>query len=201
MMQAKQHLAVGMIGALPILMWSSSTEAAVFIAASVLIDSDHILFQWFHSRKITPLNHLIKSYVTWDYFGPRILIFHNYETLVFLACYAVYSEIFLFYYVFLAVFLHLFLDQIGNYLTFRVFRIRTLLGDIVRYQRYLSARNAGKEREFLIARRDSWINYVLGRFSDKNLDEKSPYLGGIQLTYPEQPINKSKKDSEWQDFF
>ena len=198
-MKVNQHAAAG--GAVAIILSRISVSGAlVFWFSSVFIDMDHLLFYAAHEKKnaATSLKN-VYAYRQWDYYGPRVHLFHNYETLVTLGYLAwVLGGGML--YLFLGVFFHLICDQAQTYWMYRFFRVRSLFGDIFRYAQYLKAKRRGRGREFIISWRDSWWGH-LKRSLPNDLFNKRACTSSIFDLYPEVPIDKDAEAGSWCKWF
>jgi len=75
-------------------------------------------------------------------------------------------------------------------------RVKTLIGDVLRYKRYLRVRHEGGEKEYMIARRDTWWNH-LKRGLSKEQFRKTKHQCGILNIYSETPINKAGNGGSW----
>lgn len=150
---------MGVSAAIPVSLWSIPWASALFLS-SVLIDLDHFLFYWFQEKEVSiNVRQFLSDYRKWNYYGPRVQIFHNYEFVVFMGAIAfIYKGILL--WSFAGVLLHLIYDQGESYYRFRYMRVKTLVGDVLRYKEYLDARRQGKEKEYMVNRRDSWRNHL-----------------------------------------
>ena len=191
-----QHATIGCILALPVSAWSFS-GALGFIAASILVDVDHFIFYSFQTRRLPwPGLEMESAYQRWSYYGPRVLVLHNYEALLFsgivAAAFGGFSA-----YVFAGFLLHLLLDQVSGYALFRYLRVKTLTGDVLRYLRYLEASRSGREREYMLARRDSWQNHLCSLIPDRAKLESVLGTCGILSLFPDVPIDPAQKSAEW----
>ena len=75
-------------------------------------------------------------------------------------------------------------------------RVRTFVGDILRYRKYLQARRRSLEQEYMIERRDSWWNHLRSSLSKERFSKNEQHCGILEI-YPEIPINKSIDGSTW----
>jgi len=78
-------------------------------------------------------------------------------------------------------------------------RVRTLIGDTIRYQGYLRARRQGDEEEYMIDRRDTWWNHLRSSLSKERFREAENTCGILKI-YPEMPINNSGNRGIWKKF-
>ena len=187
-----------MIGTLISIPLSSSSMigASAFFISSVAIDMDHFIFYWFHQRAffLYPRKFLL-AYEKWSYFGPRVHIFHNYEMVLLLVAIAwIYGG--LSWYWFAGALVHLICDQAESYKKFRFMRVRTFVGDILRYREYLHASRQSLEQEYMISRRDSWWNHLKTSLSDEQFIRNERHCGIFEI-YPEIPIDKSNHSGTW----
>ena len=198
-MKIAHHAVIGAVAALPLVKWSLP-GAIGFWVTSILPDLDHFIFYCLHEKRIYFSLRKFKSrYKNWDYFGPRVHVFHNYELLTLSLIIAVQTGS-LGLYLFGGLLLHLVCDQVDTYRLFRYLRVKSLIGDILRYRKYVRACQAGREQEFMIFRRDSWCNHLHSKLSSCQLNVikcKCDILG----IYPEQPISTVADSSEWQKIF
>lgn len=194
-MRVTHHAFIGASVAIPLSVWSIP-GAVTFLFSSIVIDLDHFLFYWFQERKV--LFHpgkFLSAYRKWSYYGPRIHIFHNYEFVVLLgACAWIYAGMSL--YLFAGILMHLICDQLESYHRFRYMRVRTLIGDVLRYKGYLRVRHKGGEKEYMINRRDTWWNHLRIGLSREQF-KKTERQCGIFDIYPESPINKADDTGSW----
>jgi hypothetical protein len=186
---------MGISVAIPVSIWSIPWAAAFFLS-SMAIDLDHFLSYWFKEKAVSlNLRQFLSNYLKWDYYGPRVQIFHNYEFLVLVGAGAFqYKGIFL--WVFAGVFLHLICDQAESYYRFRYMRVKTFVGDILRYKEYLNAKRQGREKEYMVKRRDSWRNHLRTSLSKEQF-KKTENQCGIWEIYPEMPIDKLCDGEAW----
>jgi hypothetical protein len=193
------HAVIGAVVALP-LVKLSLPGAICFWATSILPDIDHFIFYCLHEKRTWfLLRKFLSAYKNWDYFGPRIHIFHNYELLIFGLIIAGQTGGLVFY-CYGGLLLHLVCDQVDTYRLFRYLRVKSFIGDILRYREYVRACHAGREQEFMIFRRDSWWNHLHSKLAPDQLNAakcKCDILG----IYPEQPRNTAVDSSVWQKIF
>jgi hypothetical protein len=191
-----QHTVVGAWAAIPAYHWSITGAVGLFLA-SVVIDVDHFIFFLFRERNFSvSVRRFFSVYRRWSYYGPRIHILHNYELVVLLGALAwIYGGVLV--YLFVGVLLHLMCDQADSYWMFRHMRVRTLLGDIIRYRGYVRASLRGDEKEYMIDRRDTWWSHLRNRLSKERF-RKAENTCGILNIYPEIPINKSSNGGTWE---
>lgn len=194
-MKIRHHAVIGASVAIPISAWSIP-GAVTFFLSSIVIDLDHFFFYWFQEREV--LFHpqkFLSAYRKWSYYGPRIHIFHNCELVVILGAISwIYGGMTL--YLFAGILMHLTCDQLESYHRFRYMRVKTLIGDVLRYKRYLRVRHEGGEKEYMIDRRDTWWNH-LKRGLSKEQFRKTEHQCGILDIYPETPINKAGDGGSW----
>jgi len=197
--KVNQHAAAGGVVAI-VLSHISVSGALVFWFSNVFIDMDHLLFYAAHEKKSGAISLKdVFAYGQWDYYGPRVNLFHNYETLVMLGYLAwVLGEVML--YLFWGVFFHLICDQAQTYWMYRFFRVRSLFGDIFRYAQYLKAKRWGRGREFMIFWRDSWWGHLSLSLPD-DLFKKRACACGIFNLYPDIPIDKDVGAVSWCKWF
>jgi len=186
---------MGISVAIPVSLWSIPWAGAFFLS-SVVIDVDHLLSYWFKEKKVSlGLREILSDYMKWDYYGPRVQVFHNYEFLVLVGTGAFqYKGILL--WVFAGVFLHLICDQAESYYRFRYLRVKTFVGDILRYKEYLTAKRQDRVKEYMINRRDSWLNHLRTSLSKEQF-KKTESQCGISEIYPEMPIDKLCDGEAW----
>ncbi len=196
-MKLLPHATAGAILSVPVFVWSPSGALIAFLSTT-LIDIDHLLFYSLHTGRI-PLAPPgpVSAYKKWSYFGPRVQLLHNYETLLVISALAwFYGGLFV--YAFLGIAIHLIMDQAEGYSRYRFFRIRSLAGDFFRYRSYRKALRAGSEKEYLVAWRDDWLGHLRHVFGE----EKGSEIGekcGIFNTYKETGIDMSKTGATWRD--
>lgn len=194
-MKIRDHAVTGVSVAIPVSIWSIPWAAALFLS-SVAIDLDHFLFYWFQEKEVSlNLRQFLSDYRKWDYYGPRVQIFHNYEFVVFLGAIAfIYKGVLLWF--FAGVFLHLICDQAESYYRFRYMRVKTFVGDILRYKEYLNAKRQGREKEYMVNRRDSWRNHLRTSLSKEQF-KKTESQCGISEIYSEMPMDKLCDGEAW----
>ena len=194
-MKIRHHVVIGASVAIPISAWSIP-GAVTFFLSSIVIDLDHFLFYWFREKEVSlNLRKFLSDYRKWSYYGPRVQIFHNYELVIFLGAIAsIYKGILLC--LFAGVLLHLICDQAESYYRFRYMRVKTLVGDILSYKGYLQARSQGREKEYMINRRDSWRNHLRSSLSKEQF-KKTENQCGISEIYPEMSTDKSCDGGAW----
>lgn len=198
-MKIAHHAFIGAFSALPLVKWSLS-GAICFWATSMLPDIDHFIFYFLHEKRTCfSLRKFISAYKNWGYFGPRIHILHNYELLILGLIVALQTGD-LGFYLYGGLLLHLACDQVDTYRLFRYLRVKSLIGDILRYREYARARQAGRELEFMIIRRDSWWNHLHSKLSPDQLNEAKCKCDILRI-YPEQPIGTAGDSSVWQKIF
>lgn len=198
-MKIAHHAVIGAAAALPIVKWSLP-GAIGFWAISILPDIDHFIFYCLHEKKACfSLRKFITAYKNWDYFGPRIHIFHNYELLILglIICSMTGGLVI---YLYGGLLLHLICDQVDTYRLFRYLRVKSLTGDILRYREYVRACQADREQEFMIFRRDSWWNHLHSKLSPDQLEATKSKCDILRL-YSEQPKCAAADSSEWQKIF
>ncbi len=192
-------MAIGAAVALPILFFSTAGSIS-FFAASVLTDVDHLVFYAFQKKGFHfSFRKILFDYKKWDYFGPRIHFLHNYEAILISGAFSWY-EPGITLYIFAGLFLHLICDQLDTYLNFRHLRVRSLIGDIFRFKKYIRALHIGQEKEYLTARRDSWRNHLESRLSPEQLKDATEKCE-ILNSYPEIAIRKGIDHREWKTVF
>lgn len=199
-MRIAHHAALGAMVALP-LAGRSPWGAAILFLSSVLIDIDHLVFYAFHERRLSFSDlKFLSAFSNWSYYGPRIMSFHNYETALLLGvCAWIVGGLFVF--LFVGVLIHLVLDQMDGYVTFRHFRIKSIVGDIFRYREYMHALEQGKEKEFMVARRDSWWNHLRAHVPAESRLAASREKCGILSLYSDIPVNSLQDFGEWRRIF
>lgn len=194
-MTIKQHAIIGGVLALP-LGWLEPWGACLFWCANILIDVDHLAFYTVHEGRLPlPLKNMVKIYKTWDYFGPRVNFFHNYETLIITGVIS-WLTVGGFTFIFLGVFVHLIADQLETYTRFRFLRIRTCVGDLLRYGNYIKARNEGNEDEYMVGLRSSWKKYLKEVLSEKAY-QKEKSTSKLLSLYQDVPDNADVDVSIW----
>jgi hypothetical protein len=194
-----QHAVIGTAVALPI-MFFSAAGSVFFFAATVLADIDHLIFYAFQrSKGHSSFRTVLFGYEKWDYFGPRIHVLHNYEALILSGAFSLY-ETGVSLYLFAGLCLHLICDQVDTYSKFRYLRVKTLIGDILRFRKYIRAVNTGQEKQYLIARRDSWRRHLESRLSPEQLEDVSSSCDILNI-YPEIAIHKEIDHNEWKKVF
>lgn len=198
-MKVTSHIAVGAVLSIPVMLVEPE-GAILFFLTSILVDVDHLLFYCFHEKTISvPLLQSIEIHKKWPYFGPRVHVFHNYETLLFTAIAAwIFGGFFI--PVFLGVLLHLFCDQASSIHSARYLRIKSLFGDIIRYIKYTISRQRGDEKDYMTHRRNTWWNHLRKRLPGYRFESaKTQY--GILYLYPDIPIKTSEDSGNWNRFF
>jgi len=195
-----RHATWGVLFAIPAAIGSFG-KAGLMVLVTTLLDVDHVLFFSYHNRRLPWSDpELLRTYREWTYFGPRVLIFHNYETLFLLGVGAAMlgGPV---VYAFAGVLLHLSLDQYASYKAFRYLRVRTLAGDLVRYMEYRRAVRAGKEREYMLHRRDSWWCHLQSHLSDAEQLRKILDAGGILAWASDVPLGTKASARQWKGIF
>lgn len=198
-MKTIHHTAIGALIAVPTSMVSPS-GALSFLAATILADMDHLFFYVFHERKLPPTAFArAKVYRQWQYFGPRIHVFHNYEMLSVLAFTAwVFGGTW--FYIFAGMMVHALLDQIETKYQFGFLRIRSLIGDIIRYLEYLRICRRGGEEQYMIHRRDSWKNHLKKAVPKHRLHQAEAACEILRL-YPDVPHDVHADSRQWMRLF
>jgi hypothetical protein len=185
-LRISHHVVIGAVVALPLAKWSLP-GAIGFWVTSILPDIDHFIFYCLHEKRTCySLQKILSVYKNWGYFGPRIHIFHNYEWLILGLIIASQTGGFGFY-LYGGLVLHLVCDQVDTYRLFRYLRVKSLIGDILRYREYVRAR-------------DSWWNHLHNKLPPDELNA-AKCICDIFSTYPEQPINTAADSSMWQKKF
>lgn len=198
-MKIFQHAVIGTAAAVPILFFSAS-GSVLFFAATVLTDIDHLVFYAFQkSRRHSSLRTILFGYEKWEYFGPRIHVLHNYEALILSGAFYLY-ETRVALCLFAGLCLHLICDQVDTYLKFRYLRVRSLIGDILRFRKYIRAVDTGQEKQYMIARRDSWRRHLESKLSPEQLEDVSGTCEILNI-YPEIAVQKEIDHSEWKKVF
>lgn len=197
--KVNQHAAAGGVAAI-VLSQISVSGALVFWFSNVFVDMDHLLFYAAHEKKKVAINLKdVSAYGRWEYCGPRVNFFHNYETLVVLG-YLAWGMGGSMRYLFWGVFFHLICDQAQTYWMYRFFRVRSLFGDIFRYVQFLKAKRRGRCREFMIFWRDSWWGHLKRSLPD-DLFKKKVCACCIFDLYPDIPIDKDAGVGSWSKWF
>jgi hypothetical protein len=193
------HAVVGAVAALPLMKWSLP-GAIGFWTTSILPDLDHFIFYCLHEKRIYfSLRKFLSAYKKWNYFGPRIHIFHNYEILL-LGLIIAWLMDGLAVYLYGGLLFHLICDQVDTYRLFRYLRVKSLIGDLLRYRKYVRACEAGREQEFMIFRRDSWWNHLRCKLAPDRLEAAKRKCEILNI-YPEQPIDAACDGGMWQKIF
>lgn len=198
-MRVKHHFFIGLVLAAPIMV-KAPAGAVTFFMVSFLLDVDHYIFFIFHEKYfiLSPLK-TMDLYKEWNYFGPRVHFFHNYETLFLVGlCWGRYGGVYR--YLLLGVLLHLICDFIPTYHRFHFNRIRSLIGDIFRYRRYLQACKQGREKEFMLLWRNSWWAHLLIFFSVDTVEKIQGECGVLQL-YEDVPLNGEVDSVIWRTWY
>ncbi len=198
-MTVKNHIYIGTAAAAPLSVISPS-GSLLFLCVSLLVDIDHFLFFTWHQKKII-LNpkSFIRTHEDWDYFGPRIHLFHNYETILIAILSAfVNGDIWLYFAG--GIVFHLICDQVSTFHKYRFLRIRSLIGDFIRYRQYLCATRKGQEKKFIVAWRNTWINHIINAFPEKSPSQISTECA-IMKTYPDKPFIASDDFGTWRSVF
>ncbi|MBU0482274.1 MAG: hypothetical protein KKG47_14360 [Proteobacteria bacterium] len=194
-MTVKEHLYVGAVASIPATI-CSSPKSVVLIITSVLIDADHYFFYMIHEKRIllNP-NVFMKEHSNWEYFGPRIHLFHNYDTAILSLLAAIHFSG-IWWFIGAGIWLHLICDQVATYRKYRFMRIRSLLGDLIRYCKYLKATARGQQNEFMLNWRNTWINHIIKSFPEKSYQD---IMSHCQLSdkYTEEPIKHSDDLGSW----
>ncbi len=200
-MRVSQHTAIGMTAALPLL-FVSPTGAGLQLAVTVLIDIDHLLFYLWHEKKLPAAapGGFIRQYGQWQYFGPRVHLFHNYETLAGATLLACLTGHILAFCLLAGIGLHLACDQWADYHAFKFLRIKSFWGDLLRYGQYRAAKKAGREKEYMLHRRDTWHRHLsLNLLPEKK--QAALHRCGILALYPEIAIDPNRDAGAWKIFF
>ncbi len=185
-MRLEQHAAIGSAVALPLAFYSPAMAAAL-LASTVLIDVDHLLFYVALTRRVpTSPRAAVADYQRWKYYGPRVMIFHNYETMIAVGLCA-WATNGILVAVLGGVLLHMLLDQVPGFLRHRFLRVRTLVGDVARYREYTRAVRAGREEDFMVSYRDSWWGHLRQSMTENEARGVSSACG-ILGTHPERPL-------------
>jgi len=103
-------------------------------------------------------------------------------------------------YIYAGVFLHIICDQIDTYRQFRCLKVRSLIGDLLRYRKYIHALRSGKEKEYMIARRDSWWNHLESSLPPKQLKNPAAKCEILKI-YSEITISRKNVNREWKNVF
>lgn len=168
----------------------STNEAVIFFISSFIIDIDHYIFYSVQNRSYSLNVFMVtRDYKKWSYYGPRIMILHNYEFIL-LCFFIAYLYGGVFWYIAAGCLFHLSCDQIDTWVKFKIIRVRTLTYDVIRYNQYRKAKKQHLEKEYMIKMRDSWINHLKQKFSDEKFNQYVKKCG-ITSLYPEIPVKKS----------
>lgn len=199
-MKVSQHALIGAAAAFPVGMHSIE-NALILFAASVLVDADHLVFYWVQEKaNLKKLVKVVGAYEEWDYYGPRIHVFHSYEVVLATILWAWFAHSSLAYCVLAGLSLHLLCDQIHSYSCQRYIRVKTLFGDVVRYWEYRRALAEGRLRDYMLDRRDTWYNHLVQSFPGHKRTAAVKKCGILSL-YPDVPIDTGKGTREWKRLF
>ncbi len=194
-LKVTSHIVISSAFSIP-MMGLAPEGAFLFFLTSVLIDVDHLFFYCFHEKTISiPILKSSSIYKVWQYFGPRVQLFHNYETLIFTGMASWYNKG-LFLPVFLGALFHLFCDQTASIHSARYLRIKTLTGDIIRYYKYLKTKNRGNEMTYMTQRRNTWWNHLRSHLPNLCFETAKLRYGILNL-YPDIPIKSSEDTGNW----